>query len=102
VGLDDNTAMGLSGSRAALPIWVEFMKAAQAGGPGQRFDAPANVVFVDVDRQTGLLATASCPQVISESFIPGTEPREYCSWHAGRGEWSTPYPQPSPSPRYEP
>lgn len=97
VGLDDNTPMGLAGSRAALPIWVEFMKGAQAGARGQRFQAPANVIFVDIDKQTGMLATPSCPQVLSESFVPGTEPREYCSWHSGR-DFGTPYPQASPRP----
>ncbi len=37
VGFDDNTPIGLSGSRAALPIWVEFMKDALAGKKTQRF-----------------------------------------------------------------
>ena len=84
VGFDDNQPTGLSGSKAALPIWVDFMKGAQAGSKGQKLAAPAaNIVFVDVDRDTGLLATADCPRTMSESFIAGTEPQEYCSWHSG-------------------
>ena len=31
VGFDDNTPVGLSGTRAALPIWVDFMKVALGG-----------------------------------------------------------------------
>jgi membrane carboxypeptidase/penicillin-binding protein len=31
VGYDDNTPVNLSGARAALPIWVDFMKGALAG-----------------------------------------------------------------------
>ena len=65
IGFDDNTPTGLSGARAALPLWVEFMKGAQAGARGEKFVAPPTVVFVDIDKQTGLLATPGCPQVIS-------------------------------------
>jgi penicillin-binding protein 1B len=101
VGFDDNTPHNLSGAKAALPMWVEFMKGAQAGSKGQRFAVPSqNVVFFEVDRATGLLATPNCPIIISESFVAGTEPQEYCSWHAdgGTGDPNAPYPQPSPSP----
>ncbi len=99
IGFDDNTPTGLSGARAALPLWVDFMKAAQAGTHGEKFQPPpSNVVFVDIDKQTGLLATPNCPQVISEAFVAGTEPREYCSFHSGYQSTIAPYPQPSPSP----
>ena len=82
VGYDDNTPIGLSGARAALPIWIEFMKGALAGRETRPFDVPAEgIVFVEIDKETGLLATPHCPKVISESFIPGTEPQERCSAH---------------------
>ena len=86
VGFDDNTPINLAGSRAALPIWVEFMKGALAGVKTGTFPVPpANVVFTTIDPQTGLLASPSCPSTLSESFVAGTEPQEYCSWHeAGR------------------
>ena len=90
VGFDDNTPVNLSGSKAALPIWVEFMKGAQAGAKGQKLATPAaNVVFVDIDKATGLLATPNCPATISEAFIAGTEPQELCSWHSGYAAPST-------------
>ena len=99
VGFDDNTPISLSGAKAALPIWVEFMKGAQAGTKGQRFVPPPNIVTFDIDRQTGLLATPGCPVVISESFVTGTEPQEYCSWHSGAGaDPNAANPQPAPSP----
>lgn len=82
VGYDDNVPIGLSGARAALPIWVEFMKGALAGVKTRPFDVPAEgIVFIDIDKDTGLLATPSCPKVISEAFIPGTEPQERCTAH---------------------
>jgi penicillin-binding protein 1B len=99
IGFDDNSPTGLSGAKAALPIWVDFMKGAQAGARGQKFPVPtANVVFVDIDQQTGLLATPGCPKVIAEAFVAGTEPHEYCTFHSGYGYNAPSYPQPSPSP----
>jgi penicillin-binding protein 1B len=89
VGFDDNTPLNLTGARAALPIWVDFMKRASAGTRPTPFSVPeSGVVFMDIDKDTGLLATPSCPRVISEAFIAGTEPMERCAAHAsdyGRG-----------------
>ena len=44
-GLDERQSMGRgeTGSRAALPIWLDFMKAAHVGEPVQPFRAPANI-----------------------------------------------------------
>ena len=82
VGMDDNTPINLPGSRAALPIWIEFMKAALAGVESTPFSVPEeNVVFLDIDAETGLLATPYCPKVTSEAFITGTEPHEPCLYH---------------------
>ncbi|HEY7409240.1 MAG TPA: PBP1A family penicillin-binding protein [Vicinamibacteria bacterium] len=84
VGFDDNTPLNLSGARAALPIWVEFMKGALAGIKTGHFAVPAgNVIFAEIDPQTGLLAGPGCPSRLAESFIAGTEPQEYCTWHSG-------------------
>ena len=81
VGFDDNQPLGLSGSTAALPIWTEFMKAALAGHPNASFEVPEDIVFVDIDHDTGKLATPNCPRVFGESFIAGTEPIEFCPLH---------------------
>jgi penicillin-binding protein 1B len=86
VGFDDNTPLNLTGARAALPIWVDFMKRAAAGAKPTPFSVPeSGVVFMDVDKDNGLLATPSCPRVISEAFIAGTEPMERCGAHDGSG-----------------
>jgi penicillin-binding protein 1B len=83
VGYDDNTPINLSGARAALPIWVEFMKGALAGVKSRPFDVPAeDIVFVDIDKDTGLLAGPNCPRTMSEAFVAGTEPTEICRAHS--------------------
>ena len=81
VGFDDNQPVGLSGAQAALPIWTEFMKRALAGHSSASFKVPDGIVFADVDRDTGRLATPDCPRVVTEAFIDGTEPTLFCAGH---------------------
>ncbi|MBA2306389.1 MAG: PBP1A family penicillin-binding protein [Acidobacteria bacterium] len=84
VGLDDNQPVGLSGTQAALPIWTAFMTRALAGRPSTGFEPPAGISFAEIDRDTGKLATPSCPRVFREAFIQGTEPTEICRLHTFR------------------
>jgi penicillin-binding protein 1B len=82
VGFDDNTPVGLSGTRAALPIWVDFMKVALGGRkPTPLPPPPEGIVYVDIDKETGLLARPGCPKTRTEAFVAGTEPREPCGAH---------------------
>jgi penicillin-binding protein 1B len=82
VGHDDNTAVGFSGSQAALPIWTRFMRRALAGHQDRAFTPPAEgIVTAEIDRDTGQLAGAACPRVIVESFLTGTEPTTFCELH---------------------
>jgi penicillin-binding protein 1B len=81
VGLDGNQPLGLSGTQAALPIWTAFMMKALAGHPNVEFDAPDEVTFVLIDRDTGKLAGPYCPRTISEAFTIGSEPTEACPLH---------------------
>jgi penicillin-binding protein 1B len=81
VGFDDNQPVGLSGSQAALPIWIQFMKAALAGRSSVPFDVPEGITFVDIDPLSGKLATPSCPKRFTEAFRAGSEPTVACELH---------------------
>jgi membrane carboxypeptidase/penicillin-binding protein len=81
VGLDDNNILGLSGAQAALPIWTSFMSRALAGHASVSFEVPPGIVFVDIDKDTGKVATPACPKVFREAFLAGTEPTEICHEH---------------------
>ncbi|HEX8027848.1 MAG TPA: PBP1A family penicillin-binding protein [Vicinamibacterales bacterium] len=81
VGLDDNQPLGLSGGQAALPIWTSFMKNALAGRTSSTFEPPPGVSFVEIDRDTGKVATPTCPRVTNEAFLAGTEPLSICELH---------------------
>jgi len=78
VGYDDALPLGWgeSGARTALPIWVEFMKAATAGKPSVDFPRPPGVVEVAIDPETGLLARYNQSNPKREVFVSGSEPTE--------------------------
>jgi penicillin-binding protein 1B len=83
VGFDNNQPIGLSGAQAALPIWLAFNKRALASRPDVRFAAPEGLTYVEIDKETGYLATPGCPKTMTEAFLPGTEPQERCPIHGG-------------------
>ncbi len=84
VGFDDHRDFKLEGAHSALPIWAEFMKLAHRH-PEYRdvrpFEAPDGIVTVDIDADTGELATPRCPHIRSEVFIAGTQPVTTCRLH---------------------
>ena len=88
VGFDDNQPIGLSGGQAALPIWTAFMKRALAGRPNTPFEVPEGVVFADIDKDTGQLATPNCPRVYKEAFLEGHAPTESCRTHGNNSIFS--------------
>ena len=75
VGFDDHSSLGPgeSGAKAALPVWLRFMKGATEGKPVRDFELPAGVELVRVDPTTGLLAGGRVPGR-QEAFLEGTAP----------------------------
>jgi penicillin-binding protein 1A len=76
VGLDLKKPLGPAetGSHAALPIWIDFVKAWIGDRTDKpEFAAPGNVVFVSVDRATGT-PVPSADGALREVFISGTQP----------------------------
>jgi penicillin-binding protein 1A len=78
VGHDERRFLGWgeTGSRAALPIWMEFMHAALDTRPARDFPVPESIVFARVDRKTGLLADASSSNSVFQAYPAGSEPTE--------------------------
>jgi penicillin-binding protein 1A len=66
---------GFTGTEAALPIWIDFIKKYVGDRkPPAAFEPPGNIVFVAVDRATGELAGPETQGAIQEAFIAGTQP----------------------------
>ena len=86
VGFDDNRDLDLEGAHSALPIWTEFMKRAldyRAYRNAEPFTAPDGIISVEIDPESGMLATPRCPSTISEVYISGSQPVTYCPLHGG-------------------
>jgi penicillin-binding protein 1A len=76
VGFDDSRTLGRgeAGSRAALPIWVDYMEQAMKGIPESGLPIPDNVVTVRISPETGEAVAESEPAGITEYFKIGTAP----------------------------
>lgn len=70
LGLDDFGSLGHGefGAKVALPIWIDFMRAALKDVPNEPFDMPAGITTARIDPDTGLLAPSSQPGAILEMF----------------------------------
>ncbi len=79
VGFDDENCLGKAetGSRAASPIWLGFMKKILKNKPVRLFQAPEGVIFSKIDAETGLLPAVESKKTIFECFKEGTVPTEY-------------------------
>jgi len=78
IGYDEERPLGRleTGSKAAAPIWLSFMKKATRGTPIKNFPMPDGVEFAKIDPETGLLATISTDEPLFEVFKVGTKPTE--------------------------
>ena len=73
---------GQDGSRAALPAWARFMKAAHdtLGLPVEKFAKPSGIEDSEICSVTKKLPLPACP-VETEIFKSGTEPTQKCKVH---------------------
>ncbi len=84
-GFDQTKTLGdgETGAKAALPIWIDFMKAYIKGRPKRDWPMPLDITRVPIDKKSGLLANppAGClpGDIILETFRKGTESMEKCT-----------------------
>ena len=73
---------GQDGSKAALPAWARFMKAAHdtLGLPVEKFAKPSGIEDSEICSVTKKLPLPACP-VETEIFKSGTEPTQKCKVH---------------------
>ncbi len=79
VGYDYSKPMGKgeTGSRAASPIWLYFMREVLKGKPKIPFQHPGGVVISKIDAKTGLLASPFSKKTSFQAFKKGTEPARH-------------------------
>ena len=73
---------GQDGTRAALPAWARFMKAAHdtLDLPTQKFEKPDGVHYKEICSVTKKAPLPACP-IEKEIFKTGTEPTQKCKVH---------------------
>jgi penicillin-binding protein 1A len=79
VGFDQQTrSLGNyeTGSKAALPMWIEFMRTALKGVPEEIMPRPDDLVTVKINPETGELAGANDSDAIFEIFRAERAPKE--------------------------
>lgn len=77
VGFDEERKLGAGevGGTSALPIWVDYMKNIHSDLPERSFSAPEGIVYVNIDNETGALASASSKSIVRQAFQEGREPK---------------------------
>lgn len=85
---NDNVQMKLSGdSGANARLWSAIMTPIHQGLPPAKIERNPNLIPVQVCSQSGKLPTELCShdqrgsQIITEYFVPGTQPTETCDVH---------------------
>ena len=80
VGYDLKISLGdrMSGAKAALPIWKDFMAVAAAKYPNDDFPLPEGTIMVKINTKDYVLADETCPGV-DMVFVEGTQPKLTCS-----------------------
>jgi penicillin-binding protein 1A len=75
VGFDQPASLGRgeTGGRAALPMWIDYMRVALDGVAEQPLTAPEDVVTARVNRETGLPSDENDIDSMEEYFVKGTE-----------------------------
>ncbi len=70
VGFDKPRSLGRyeTGGRAALPMWIDFMKVALKGLADTPLEVPVDMVTVRIDPETGKLARPDATNAIYETF----------------------------------
>ncbi len=78
VGFDQPETLGKreTGSSVAIPVWKAFITEALEHEPVVPFRIPPGVRLVRIDGDRGLLPGTATERIITEAFIPGSEPEE--------------------------
>ena len=76
-----------TGSKAASPIWLDFMSKILDGKPVRQFQEPMGLVYAKIDGETGLLPIAQSKNTYWEVFKEGTAPTEYTPKPEARSEY---------------
>ncbi|TDJ54833.1 MAG: PBP1A family penicillin-binding protein [Gemmatimonadetes bacterium] len=74
-----------TGGRLAAPAWTQMMTEVYERRPAPKaWPRPSGLTFQEIDVSTGYIVTSFCPTDLRtiESYLPGTEPDQFCPVHS--------------------
>ena len=79
VGFDDTRPLGATetGGRAALPMWIDYMRTALDGVPDQFWEQPPGLVSVRINPESGLTAEPGDRDAVFETFFADNVPARH-------------------------
>jgi penicillin-binding protein 1A len=79
VGKDKDEPLGVNetGSRTAIPIWLQYMRKVLAGTPIQNFPVSEEIVFAKINPKSGKLTNFDDPNGHFEVFLTSQLPEEH-------------------------
>lgn len=84
--------MRVAGGTFPAQIWSRFMNKAHENIPRSDFAVPdQEMVSLKICADSGLRANSSCPNEVKQSFVKGTQPKQYCDIHTGGKKENVPY-----------
>ena len=88
MGFDSEKTLGLgeTGSRTALPAWIDYMTESHKDLPKTAFPIPEKVVFYNIDSENGAFVSSKSKEVVSQPFIEGLEPEGEDSPDVSKGQ----------------
>ena len=86
IGYDKEKTLGKgeTGSKTALPVWIDYMDKIHKDLEPLEFPVPDGVVFSNIDGETGTLVSSESDEVLNQAFLEGTEPKVEESENLGR------------------
>lgn len=76
MGFDNNQPLYEFGNQAALPIWIDFMRAALKNEPESVMPEPLGLVRVKINPKTGMLATPGEADAVFSTFRENNVPQQ--------------------------
>jgi penicillin-binding protein 1A len=79
VGKDKDESLGVNetGSRTAIPIWLQYMRKALVGTPIQNFPVSEEITFTKINPKSGKLTNSDDPDGHFEAFLTSHLPEEH-------------------------
>lgn len=72
----------VAGGTFPAQIWAKFMGKAHENIPRTDFAIPdQEMITLKICAESGLRANSSCPHVVKQSFVKGSQPHRYCDIH---------------------